>query len=131
ALKAYEEALAAAPEDKDLMLRVACGKASAGQSKPVLTLLAPLLEERANSAEVNFCQGLALLNGGEDLPGAQRYLQRAVMKDPTRAKHHLYVGWIALQMGDLSQASGALDKAIELDRTLADAYWKRGELRVR
>lgn len=131
ALKAYEEALAAAPEDKDLMLRVACGKASAGQYEPVLKLIAPLLEERANSAEVNFCQGLAMLNGGEDLPSAQRYLQRAVMRDPTRAKHHLYVGWIALQMGDLSQASGALDKAIELDRTLADAYWKRGELRVR
>ncbi len=131
ALKAYEEALAAAPEDKDLMLRVACGKASAGQSESVIKLLAPLLEERANSAEVNFCQGLAILNGGEDLPAAQRYLQRAVMRDPTRAKHHLYVGWLALQMGDLALASGSLDKAIELDRTMADAYWKRGELRVR
>ena len=130
ALKSYEAALAIAPDDPDLMLRVACGKAGAGQSKPALELLAPVLSERQNSAEVNFCYGLALLNGG-DLHDARRHLQRAVARDPTRARYHLYLGWIALELNELPLAGRSLDEAIKLDQSLADAYWKRGELRVR
>jgi len=131
ALKAYEAALAAAPDDNDLKLRVACGKASAGQSKSPLKLLKPLLELRPNSAEVNFCYGLALLNAEGDLGTARMHIQRAVNRDPTRAKHHLYMGWVALDMGELPLAGSSFDKAIGLDQTLADAYWKRGELRVK
>ncbi len=130
ALKMYEAALAAAPDDPDLKLRVACGKASSGQSKPALELLAPVLEKRPNSAEVNFCQGLAILNGGEDFALAKTHLQRAVAGDATRARYHLYVGWVAMELKDYSLATVSLDRAIELDQTLPDAYWKRGELRV-
>lgn len=131
ALRAYEQALSEAPEDLDLKLRVACARAGAGQGEPALGLLAPLLEARPTSAEVNFCQGLAMLNENDSLPDARRYLERAVARDPSRAKYHLYAGWAALEMGDLIAASVSLDKAVELDQTLADAYWKRGELRVK
>lgn len=131
ALRAYEHALAGAPDDLDLKLRVACGKAAAGQAEPAIEMLKQLLDARPNSAEVNFCQGLALLALGEDLPRARVFLERAVSRDPTRAKHHLYVGWVDLEMGDLSAASRALDETIKLDSTLADAYWKRGELLVK
>lgn len=131
ALKAYERALAEAPDDLDLKLRVACGKASAGKGKEVVEQLKPLLEARPNSAEVNFCQGLALLNLGQDLPLARTYLERAMSRDPSRAKHHLYVGWVNLEIGDLTAANRALNQAISLDTTLADAYYKRGELRVK
>lgn len=62
---------------------------------------------------------------------AKTHLTRAVNRDPTRAKHHLYMGWVALELGELPLAADSLDKAIELDQTLADAYWKRGELRVK
>jgi Tfp pilus assembly protein PilF len=71
------------------------------------------------------------LNSDENLEQARQFLVRAVGRDPTRAKYHLYVGWVAMELGDLSQAALSFDKTIELDRTLADAYWKRGELRVR
>lgn len=131
ALKAYERALAEAPDDLDLKLRVACGKASAGKGKEVVEQLKPLLEARPNSAEVNFCQGLALLNLGQDLPLARTFLERATSRDPSRAKHHLYVGWVNLEIGDFAAANRALNQAISLDTTLADAYYKRGELRVK
>ncbi len=131
ALKAYELALAAAPDDLDLKLRVACGKATTGQAKAAIEQLKALLEARPNSGEVNFCQGLALLASAEDLPRARTFLERAVSRDPTRAKHHLYVGWVNLEMGDLAAAGRALNETIRLDSTLADAYWKRGELLVK
>lgn len=131
ALKAYEVALAAAPKDLDLMLRVACGKASAGQFEPVLKLIDPVLDERGNSAEANFCKGLAILNGGKDANQAKLYFERAVSRDESRAKYHLYVGWVAIELQDFAKAGISLDRAIDIDRTLADAYWKRGELRVR
>lgn len=131
ALQAYELALAAAPDDLDLKLRLACGKAAAGQASAAIEQLKPLLEARPNSAEVNFCQGLALLASGEDLPRARTFLERAASRDPSRAKHHLYVGWVNLEMGDLSAAGRALTETIKLDSTLADAYWKRGELLVK
>lgn len=131
ALKAYEGALAAAPQDLDLMLRVACGKAQVGQVESAIELIEPVLKARGNSAEANFCKGLALLNGEKDPSEAKRFLERAVAQDATRAKYHLYVGWVSIELQDFAKAAVSLDKTIELDRTLADAYWKRGELRVR
>ncbi len=132
ALEAYEKALAAAPQDLDLMLRVACGRAGAGQDyEKTKKLLDPVLEKRGNSAEANFCKGLSVLNGRKDFQLARRHLARAVARDASRAKYHLYVGWVAMELKDYSQAGLSLDKTIELDRTLADAYWKRGDLRGR
>jgi len=131
ALKAYESALAQAPRDPDLMLRVGCGKASAGQTADAKKLLSVVLGERPNSAEVNFCFGLALLKESKELPEARRFLERAVGLDSTRAQYHLYVGTAAIELHDYGLAQKSLDRALELDRTLADAYWQRGVLRVR
>jgi tetratricopeptide (TPR) repeat protein len=131
ALRAYEAALAVAPEDPDLMLRVGCGRAQAGASEDGLKLLEQVQKSRPNSAEVNFCLGLAYLHMDGRLPDARRHLNRAVGFDGSRATYHLYVGWVALELADYPTAARSLDKALELDRTLADAYWKRGEMLVR
>ncbi|HSC86395.1 MAG TPA: tetratricopeptide repeat protein, partial [Polyangiaceae bacterium] len=131
ALRAYETALAQAPKDPDLMLRVGCGKAAAGQTVDARKLLEVVLEERPNSAEVNFCMGLSLLRAGKDFIEARRYLERAVGLDATRASYHLHVGMVAIELHDYSLAGKSLDQALLLDRTLADAYWQRGVLRVR
>ncbi len=133
ALVAYEGALKKAPEDADLMLRVGCGKANAGQTKAAEELLRKVLEVRPNSAETNHCLGRAILLGGGalSLRDAMRYLERAVVLDANRAEHHLYVGWAANELNDPARASQALTRALELDQTLADAYWQRGVLRGR
>lgn len=131
ALREYESALGKAPDDPDLMLRVGCGKASAGQTAAAAELLRKVLARRPNSAETNHCLGKALLLGGGDLREAMRYLERAVTLDGNRAEHHLYVGWAANEAHDPPTAEKALSRALELDQTLADAYWQRGVLRTR
>lgn len=131
ALASYESALAKAPEDPDLMLRVGCGKANAGQTDAAVELLRKVLAMRPNSSETNHCLGRALLLGGGDVKEATRYLERAVLLDGNRAEHHLYVGWAANEARDPAKAEQALSRALELDQTLADAYWQRGILRNR
>jgi tetratricopeptide (TPR) repeat protein len=133
ALKAYEDALAKAPEDTDLMLRVGCGKVSVSeaQAKDAEELLKKVLGKRPGSAEANFCLGRARLLIGTNLAEALKTLQRAAEMDPNRAEYHLYVGWAANEAARPSQAEASLQKAIELDAGLGDAYWQRGILRYR
>ncbi len=131
ALHAYEQALAKAPTDLDVMLRVGCGKAAAGRGKEASVLLRKVLEVRPNSAETSHCLGRALLVEGNNLSDAQRMLQRAVELDPNRAQYHLYVGWVAADIGQMDKARASFNKALELDKGFADAYWRRGILSAR
>src|SRR5262249_39168727 len=52
----------------------------------------------------------------------------AVNQDPHRAEYFLYVGWAANELGQAAKAAPALNKALELDHELGDAYWQRGVL---
>ena len=59
------------------------------------------------------------------------HLTGAVSLDPSRAEFHLYVAWAALEQGNLGRALEEVEDAIERDPSLGDAYWIRGQLRVR
>jgi tetratricopeptide (TPR) repeat protein len=131
ALRAFESALAKAPTDPDLMLRVGCGKVGAGRPEEAEKLLKKVLEQRPTSAETHHCLGRAQLLQGSNLAIALRTLERAVELDPHRAEYHLYVGWAANDAGRITLAEQALKKALELDQGLGDAYWQRGILRYR
>jgi tetratricopeptide (TPR) repeat protein len=131
ALRAYESALAKAPSDPDLMLRVGCGKVAAGRARQAIELLRKVQEKRQSSAETLHCLGRALLVEGTNLVEALNTLERAVEIDPHRAEYWLYVGWAANEAGRTGRAETALAKALELDQGLADAYWQRGVLLVR
>jgi tetratricopeptide (TPR) repeat protein len=130
ALKAYRDALAKAPTDVDLMLRVGCGGVAAGELDAAEELLHKVLIQRPNAAEANHCLGRVHLARGK-LPDAQRLLDRAIELDPNRAPFHLYSGWAANESGNIPKADRELEAAIKLDNTLADAYWQRGVLRQR
>jgi predicted Zn finger-like uncharacterized protein len=129
ALREYEAALAKAPNDLDLMLKVGCGKAEAGSGTEAEKLLRKVLEQRQTSAETHFCLGRALM--GKNVTDALKAFERAVQLDPNHAEYHLYVGRASNEAGNLAKAGAALKKALELDQGLADAYWQRGVLRVR
>jgi tetratricopeptide (TPR) repeat protein len=130
ALREYEGALAKAPNDPDLMLRVGCGKADAGSGDEAEKLLRKVLGQRPNSAETHYCLGRAIM-AKADFGEALKEFSRAVQIDPNHAEYHLYVGWAANEMGQLAKAQVALKKALDLDQGLADAYWQRGVLRLR
>lgn len=131
ALKAYEAALAKAPDDLDLMLRVGCSYVSAGRADKAEELLRKVLSQRPNSAETNHCMGRAMLLDPARLAEALRLLERAASIDPNRPEYHLYVGWAANEARNFSKAKTALEKALALDQSLADAYWQRGVLLAR
>jgi tetratricopeptide (TPR) repeat protein len=131
ALEMYQEALSSAPNDPDLQLRVGSAEIANGHAVQAEEILRKVISARPNSAEANHYLGRALLMKGTNLAEALRILQRAGEIDPNRAEYWLYIGWAANEAGQPSVAQDALHKALELDKSLADAYWQRGILERR
>jgi predicted Zn finger-like uncharacterized protein len=128
ALESYRQALQKAPHDVDLKLRVGSTQVIAGHAKEAEKILEEVRKERPNSAEANHFLGRALLVKHTNLAEAMRYLELAVNIDSNRAEYLLYVGWAANELAQPAKATAALNKAIELDHELGDAYWQRGIL---
>lgn len=131
ALEQFQSALAKAPDDPDLELRVGAAYVAIGRPADAVPVLQKVLAKRPESAEANHYLGRAMfLQGGTTQGDAMRYLKRAVELDPNRAEYHLYVGWAANNAvpAQLGLAKDEIDKALSLDKLLADAYWQRGAL---
>ena len=129
ALEQFKNALAKAPDDPDLMIRVGAAYVAIGRPDDALPMLRKVLEKRAQSAEANHYLGRALLaRGGGNMAEAMRNLKHAVELDPNRAEFHLYVAWAANESNpvQLGLAKEEVEKALALDKLLADAYWQRG-----
>ena len=134
ALEQFQNALDKTPKDVDLQLRVGAAYVSIGEVDKALPLLNKVKDQRPNSAEANHFIGRAYLRkGGIEGNSAMRYLQRAVELDPNRAEYHLYVAWAANEAtpAQLGLARTEVDKALSLDRLLADGYWQRGVVSLR
>ena len=129
ALDQFQGALQKTPNDIDLKMRVGAAYVVIGEIDKALPLLNKVREARPNSAEANHFLGRAYLKqGGLDQNKALPYLQRAVALDPNKAEYHLYVAWAANEAAQLGLARTEIDKALALDKLLADAYWQRGVL---
>jgi predicted Zn finger-like uncharacterized protein len=128
ATEMYAKALQSAPNDLDLKLRVGSTQVMAGHAKQAEAILRDVFRAKPNSAEVNHFLGRALLVRGTSLAEAKRFLVRATELDANNAEYHLYVGWVANELGETQLAESALKRAIELDRNLGDAYWQRAVL---
>lgn len=134
ALEQFNAAFQKAPKDPDLKLRVGAAYVTIGDTEKAIPLLKQVYEERPNSAEANHFLGRAYLKqGGLEATAAMRYLQRAVDLDPNKAEYHLYVAWAANEASpaQLGLARKHVDKALALDKLLADGYWQRGVVELR
>jgi tetratricopeptide (TPR) repeat protein len=134
ALEQFQGALAKAPKDLDLMLRVGAAYVAIGQGDEAQKMLAKVYEQRPNSAEANHFLGRAYLRqGGLQVTAAMPRLRRAAELDPNRAEYHLYVAWAANEAAqpDIGLAEKEVDRALALDSTLADAYWQRGVVKFK
>ena len=132
ALDEFKAALAKAPEDPDLMLRVGAAYVAIGRGTEGLPMLRKVLEKRANSAEANHYLGRALFaqNGGGNAE-AMRYLRRATELDSNRAEYHMYVAWAANESNNreaLGIARDEIERAYALDKLNGDVFWQRGSL---
>ncbi|MCA9536779.1 MAG: tetratricopeptide repeat protein, partial [Myxococcales bacterium] len=130
AVASYARALAEAPDDLDLKLRLGAARASAGQLDQAETILREVLAERPLSAETLHFLGRVEFARGRMEQAAQLFGQ-AVTNDPSVATFHVYKGWAALEQNELATASQSADAALEREPTLPRALWLRGELRVR
>ncbi len=128
ALEMYAAALAKAPNDVDLKMRVGSTQVIAGQADEAEKILREVLKDRAASADANHFLGRALLLKGGTTAEAIRFLDRATEIDANRAEYYLYVAWAANELNQVQRAEQAIARAMELDKELADAYWQRGIL---
>ncbi len=86
-------------------------------------------------AQASFPKDPALLTGlglvllRKNVPAeAVRVFEQAVRSDPTQASHHVNLAVAQRKAGDLTGAVESLDRAIELDRSLEDAYYILAEI---
>jgi tetratricopeptide (TPR) repeat protein len=131
AIDQFKSALAKAPDDPDLQLRVGAAYVAIGRPDDALPMLRKVLDKRPTSAEANHYIGRALkLKGGSLEADALHYLKRAVELDPNRAEFHVYLAWAANDAtpAQLELARDEIDRALALDKVNAEAYWQRGVL---
>ncbi len=131
AIEQFKIALARAPEDPDLQLRVGSAYVVIGRPDDALPMLRKVLDKRPSSAEAHHYIGRALmLKGGTSQVDALHYLQRAVELDPNRAEFHVYLARAANDSmpAQLELARDEIDRALTLDKTNPEAYWQRGVL---
>jgi tetratricopeptide (TPR) repeat protein len=131
AIVEFKAALARAPEDPDLQLRVGAAYVVIGMPEDALPMLRKVLEKRTTSAEAHHYIGRAyMLRGGPSMADAVHYLKRAVELDPNRAEFHVYLARAANEStpAQLELARDEIDRALIIDKLNADAFWQRGVL---
>jgi tetratricopeptide (TPR) repeat protein len=130
AIELFKGALAKAPDDPDLQLRVGSAYVAIGRADDAMTMLRKVLEQRPTSAEAHHYMGRALMAKDAGSADALRYLKRAVELDPNRAEFHVYLAWAANEAtpANLELAHDEVEKALALDKVSAEAYWQRAVL---
>jgi tetratricopeptide (TPR) repeat protein len=131
AIAEFQRALAKAPDDPDLQLRVGSAYVSVGLPDNAIPMLRKVVQERPKSAEAYHFLGRALmLKGPSQQAEAMRTLKYAVDLDPNRAEFHVYLAWAANEAtpAQLELAHDEIDKALALDKLNAEVYWQKGVL---
>ncbi len=131
AIAEFQHALAKAPNDPDLQLRVGSAYVAVGLPDDAAPMLRKVIQERPKSAEAYHYLGRALmLKGPSQQVEAMRTLKYAVDLDPNRAEYHIYLAWAANEAipAQLELAHDEIDKALALDKLSAEIYWQKGVL---
>jgi predicted Zn finger-like uncharacterized protein len=137
ALKRYQSALEAAPNDIDVKLQVGRAMVESRDPNSEATLRDVLDKCATGSSMPDTCQveakhylGRALLNRNSPADSIV-YLKQAVEKGDMNAAYHLYYGWALKEMDRLDEADLEISRALELDKSVGDAYWLRAEILVK
>jgi predicted Zn finger-like uncharacterized protein len=131
AILEFQGALARAPNDPDLQLRVGSAYVAIGRPDDAIPMLRKVLQERPRSADAQHYLGRALmLKGPSQQSEALNHLKQAVDLDSNRAEFHVYLAWAAneAEPRQLELARDEIVKALALDKFNAEIYWLRGVL---
>jgi tetratricopeptide (TPR) repeat protein len=132
AVEQFKAALARAPDDPDMQLRVGEAYVAIGRPDDAIPMLRKVIEKRAGSAEAHHFVGRALMlkTDSASATEALRYLKHAVELDPNRAEFHVYLAWAANEAtpAQLELARDEVDKALAIDKLVPEAYWQRGAI---
>src|SRR5205085_1362277 len=66
-----------------------------------------------------------------DAASAKVYLEKAASKNDNNAQYHLYLAWSHVEQNSLLEADKEVTRALELDKSLATAYFLRGEIEAK
>ena len=134
ALKRYQGALDAAPNDVDVKLNVGIAMVESGNPEAEQTLRDVLDKCASQSASPDACAleakhylGRALLAKGSPAD-ALIFLKQAVEKSDSNPGYHLFYGWALEEMQRYDDAGVEIDRAIDLNKSMAEAYWLRAEI---
>jgi tetratricopeptide (TPR) repeat protein len=133
-------ALIAAAADPEAVVRaraVTALLASGARDRIITVLAARLVDQarvvRARAAEALLALGIVTLPAaaGEALGKAQDELAISLQEFQDEASDHAALGWLESERGRITQATGALDRAIALDPRAARPYVIKGVIAAR
>ena len=132
AVRAYKAALENEKEkdDMQLVLRLGAAQVAANDLDAAEQTLQRVAREMPNSAETEYFIGRVQFARGRT-PDALTRFDRALSLDGTQAEFHLYAARAALEMKNLGRTREEVEAAIKRDPNLGDAYWVRGEVKLR
>lgn len=130
AVASYRSALTAHPNDLGLQLRLGAAQIASGELAEAEQSLRHVQNEMPNSAEVEHFVG-RLSFARNNLRDAIGHFERSVALDGTRAEYRFYLAWALFQTNAFGRALEQVEGAIARDPNLGDAYWIRGEVRLR
>ncbi len=130
AVRMYERALEATPDDLSLLLRLGTAQVAALQLDDAEQTLQRVLAAEQSNPEAEHFMGRVAFHRGQ-YETALVHLNRAVALNPAVGDYHLWLGWTYLRQNNLARAMESVQRAIDIDENLGAAYYVRGQVELR
>ncbi|MDP6932026.1 MAG: tetratricopeptide repeat protein [Myxococcota bacterium] len=119
-----------------LLLVAALAGGLAGCPKSGKTLEMPSAEEGYGDPQVNFAQGVKILQspdkqGNIDYETAYKWFEFATLADPSHSLAHYNAGWTSVQLGNLRQAEKHYSKSHDLNSNHKETVFNLGNVLAR
>ena len=130
ALEYYTEALAATPDDEDIMMRTTAIYVTYGKFDDAEILLNRVLDKNPTHGGAVFYLGRVYMGKHKYAEGLHHFI-RTLKISPSVGLYYLWAGLASEKMGNFSDTLKYSEKALEMDENLAEAFLLRGKIRTR
>ncbi len=130
AVELYTRALADAPDDLSLVLRLGSAQLAAEQIDEAAATIQRVIDAEPQNSEALHFMGRVSFERAE-YQSAQELLSRAIALDPAMGEYHMWMAWTYLEQSNLSRALEEVSRSLEIDDSLGEAYYVRGRVGLR